>query len=484
MISHPLSPFQGQRYPFPVELVDIYPTILDLLQLPPQQQVCRQGQASTTGDGIGSLGQARSRMGSSSRGRGIVTRSGGSGAVSSRGMGTGGTRSLSASTSRGQRSAQKQSLWRLRTSSSTISTSTSTSTGRGRAKLSCPQLDGKSLAPVVLGSTLYEAFVKDRAVQQQGRMEGSHIAPRNDMLSWLTGRMQQQLSRVDLGLSHSLQQLGLLPINSSLLSSTNAAGSSGLAQGNERQSGMPDGMPVLGRDFALSQVIRCARRGALPSMRLRDYYRNASTAPVASAVSAVSTADAGTSSAEARSRSLSKDESLQLRGSQKQQGKQPNARAESIASMFILSDAVGGNVQKVINRLSRVAVWDDCGPAPDLTHGARKPKAGPAVLKVEDEGKDNDGDDEEEVVALLGYSMRTLEYRYTAYFLYNRERRRPLLDAEPYEEELFDHKNETAMDFTRREIHNLAYRSIYSGVVQRLRAKLLAFIRPQWERRG
>ena len=34
MIAHPLSPFHGQHYRQPVELVDIYPTVIDLLGLP------------------------------------------------------------------------------------------------------------------------------------------------------------------------------------------------------------------------------------------------------------------------------------------------------------------------------------------------------------------------------------------------------------------------------------------------------------------
>ena len=34
MIYHPLSPFKGQHYKYPVESIDIYPTVMDLLQVP------------------------------------------------------------------------------------------------------------------------------------------------------------------------------------------------------------------------------------------------------------------------------------------------------------------------------------------------------------------------------------------------------------------------------------------------------------------
>lgn len=37
LISHPRSPFQGQRYTHPVELIDIFPTVLDLLHILPSK---------------------------------------------------------------------------------------------------------------------------------------------------------------------------------------------------------------------------------------------------------------------------------------------------------------------------------------------------------------------------------------------------------------------------------------------------------------
>jgi hypothetical protein len=42
LISHPKSPFQGSHYKSPVELIDIYPTVLDLVQAPyDKHKVCR-----------------------------------------------------------------------------------------------------------------------------------------------------------------------------------------------------------------------------------------------------------------------------------------------------------------------------------------------------------------------------------------------------------------------------------------------------------
>jgi hypothetical protein len=66
-------------------------------------------------------------------------------------------------------------------------------------------------------------------------------------------------------------------------------------------------------------------------------------------------------------------------------------------------------------------------------------------------------------LCLMGYSVRTNDYRYTAYCPFSRTTLLPNVlgvhaGALPYEEELFDHRNETLADFTHRELINLAYR--------------------------
>ena len=81
-------------------------------------------------------------------------------------------------------------------------------------------------------------------------------------------------------------------------------------------------------------------------------------------------------------------------------------------------------------------------------------------------------------MSLLGYAMRTAEYRYVAYYPYDRKKQRPEVSATvaPYEEELFDHKNETLADFTHREVANLAYRPGYGVVIAHFRTKLAEFV--------
>jgi hypothetical protein len=88
-------------------------------------------------------------------------------------------------------------------------------------------------------------------------------------------------------------------------------------------------------------------------------------------------------------------------------------------------------------------------------------------------------------LSLMGYSMRTLEYRYTAYYPFNRTRLRPDLSSpEPYEEELFDHKNESLSDFTHREIVNLAYKPTYAVVINNFRTKMKDFLTASFSRQS
>lgn len=100
------------------------------------------------------------------------------------------------------------------------------------------------------------------------------------------------------------------------------------------------------------------------------------------------------------------------------------------------------------HKVARKAIWQDCD------------------LNKPDKSK----------LFLIGYAMRTPEYRYVAYFHFDFAAQKPDLRRLPYEEELYDHKNESLADFTHRETFNLAVRSQYNVTIQSLRAKLVSFI--------
>lgn len=113
---------------------------------------------------------------------------------------------------------------------------------------------------------------------------------------------------------------------------------------------------------------------------------------------------------------------------------------------------VGGVKSGGSKKIFRRAVWEDCSI-------------------------DYKGNDE---ISLLGYSLRTPDYRYTAYFHYNKTsflgRAQVNVDRMPFQHELFEHKNETLEDFTHREFINLANKPNYAIVVKSLRSKLVDFI--------
>ena len=80
--------------------------------------------------------------------------------------------------------------------------------------------------------------------------------------------------------------------------------------------------------------------------------------------------------------------------------------------------------------------------------------------------------------------MRTSEYRYNAYFYMNRTLRATMKPvrvdtANVYAQELFDHKNSSLADFTKRETVNIAGKSLYASVVSKMHAQLVRFIETQ-----
>ena len=109
--------------------------------------------------------------------------------------------------------------------------------------------------------------------------------------------------------------------------------------------------------------------------------------------------------------------------------------------------------------------------AAELTHDTRK------AIWFECSRDDNKNDKGVSQVCLMGYSMRTLDFRYTAWLHFNRTRMMTNWDLHPYEEELYDHRRERAEDFTHLELDNLASLESYRDIVNSLRGKLLTYLR-------
>lgn len=104
-------------------------------------------------------------------------------------------------------------------------------------------------------------------------------------------------------------------------------------------------------------------------------------------------------------------------------------------------------------------------------------------------------------ICVMGYSMRTSDFRYTAWFHYNRHLCVPILDVAPFEEEvpycdqiarhlifamwqLYDHRGETLADFTHQEIVNLIHKPGFESIVRSYREQTIAFVRTKVIFRG
>ena len=90
------------------------------------------------------------------------------------------------------------------------------------------------------------------------------------------------------------------------------------------------------------------------------------------------------------------------------------------------------------------------------------------VLKAEDGSE----------VSVMGYSMRTSDYRYTMYVPFMRTYRVPLFNESLFAEELYDHRGEarTGSDNFKGELLNLALAEEYSSVVTMHREMLREYL--------
>ena len=79
-------------------------------------------------------------------------------------------------------------------------------------------------------------------------------------------------------------------------------------------------------------------------------------------------------------------------------------------------------------------------------------------------------------VSVMGYSMRTLDFRYTMYVHMLRPHRLPMWNETIFAEELYDHRGDVANDFGHRELVNLAYDEKYAGILQDQRGTLRSYL--------
>ena len=332
MIYHPLSPFGGQHYTDPVELIDVFPTVIDLLNPPfNRKKVCSSG-------------------------------------------------------------------------------------------ILCHALQGKSLAPIVLGSV-----IQRKSVVKKGK------SSRRRLRQILEGEGTAEPIETDAN--------GMVLSAPTAVSSTSASSKSETIAVAASKAAAPVVKVVAPDHVAGGAVSRPRDRE-----RLRASQRHANNGNATGATSRGAVAVPRGTNGEAMITSLG------------------NGRNFAISQSWRCAnkDRVKKNQQAFKDSISkgtkphRYSHWWDCD-------------------------KTKNPSDE---ISVMGYSLRTPEFRYTAWFHFNRPKALPLVDVAPFAEELYDHRGETLQDFTHQETINLAHKSGFDSTKKGLYEQLVSFIRKEVIFRG
>ena len=86
-----------------------------------------------------------------------------------------------------------------------------------------------------------------------------------------------------------------------------------------------------------------------------------------------------------------------------------------------------------------------------------------------------EGDDTMET-SVMGYSMRTLDFRYTMYIPFSRPMRVPLLNATIFAEELYDHRDGYLGDLGHKETVNVATDIKFKEILEKYREDMRNFL--------
>lgn len=86
----------------------------------------------------------------------------------------------------------------------------------------------------------------------------------------------------------------------------------------------------------------------------------------------------------------------------------------------------------------------------------------------------------ERELSMMGYSMRTLSYRYTLWVPFSKVSVQPNWTINFEQEELYDHFREIPSDFTHKENVNLANNPLYADVRTSLRSRLLMLLKEEF----
>lgn len=80
-------------------------------------------------------------------------------------------------------------------------------------------------------------------------------------------------------------------------------------------------------------------------------------------------------------------------------------------------------------------------------------------------------------VCTMGYSVRSRDFRYTAYLHFDRALMKPLWELPPLYEELYDHRSDSSADLGHRELYNVAKRTGFDAIAASMRTNLIRYLK-------
>ena len=133
-----------------------------------------------------------------------------------------------------------------------------------------------------------------------------------------------------------------------------------------------------------------------------------------------------------------------------------------------------GDLMPSLNRTFAISQSWRCSSSPEALLDSR---VDPSISQnhVRWDACNSEGDDSTET-SVMGYSMRTLDFRYTMYIPFSRPARVPVWNASIFAEELYDHRDGYLGDLGHKETVNVATDIKFKGILEKYRGEMRDFL--------
>jgi hypothetical protein len=133
-----------------------------------------------------------------------------------------------------------------------------------------------------------------------------------------------------------------------------------------------------------------------------------------------------------------------------------------------------GDLMPSLNRTFAISQSWRCSSSPEALLDSR---VDPSISQnhVRWDACSTEGDDTKET-SVMGYSMRTLDFRYTMYIPFSRPARVPVWNASIFAEELYDHRDGYLGDLGHKETVNVATDIKFKDILEKYRGEMRDFL--------